>query len=111
LDLYVHEIVAQKMLDIFHGRRKQSDSFSRFQISGDVLMRVHAATSLGDASSAFDLEVRGRLGFVVYQDPDKIADGMRLISDVELWNEIALMHGASPATKIREAQTLKRGLS
>lgn len=111
LDLYIHELIAQKMLEIFEGRRSPSSGFQRFTIPNDVLMRIRAASSLADQNAAFDLEVRSRLGFATYQDPDKIADGVRLFSDVELWNEIALRHGATNSTKVNEAKALKRGLS
>ncbi|WP_317204507.1 hypothetical protein [Janthinobacterium sp.] len=111
LDLYVHELVAQQMLEIFEGRRTPSSGFQRFTIPNDVLMRIRAAESKADESSAFDLEVRSRLGFATYQDPDKIADGVRQFSDVELWNEIAIKQGATNATKVSVAKALKRGLS
>ncbi len=46
-----------------------------------------------------------------FQFPDDIADGIRLCSTVELWNEVALKLGATPATKTREAKNLKTQLS
>jgi hypothetical protein len=111
LDLYVHELVAQKMRETFDGVIAQASGFGRFTIPNDVLMRIRAASSPADASAAFDLEVRTRLGFSTYQDPDKIADGIRLISNCELWNEIALNLGATPATKTARAKALKLSLS
>jgi hypothetical protein len=111
LDLYVHELVAQKMLDIFEGIRVPSDAFLRFTIPGEVLMRIRSARHLFDESSAFDLEVRMRLGYSTFQDPEKIAEGIRLISNIELWNEIAVMLGASQVTKASKAKILKRELS
>lgn len=111
LDLYVHELVSQGMCEIFEGRRPQAKGFSKFQVSGDGLLRIHGASSLAGASAAFDLEVRSRLSLLTYQDPDKIADGIRFISDFELWNEIALKHGATPATKIARAKALRLELS
>lgn len=111
LDLYIHEIVAQRMLEIFDGVRAPSNAYLRFQIANDTLIRIRNAPSPTFASQAFDLEVRSRLGFCTYQDPDKIADGIRLVSDIELWNEVALHQGATPATKSAQAKLLKRDLS
>lgn len=111
LDLYVHELVAQRMRATFDGAIAVATGFGRFAIPNDVLMRIRMATNSADASAAFDLEVRTRLGFSTYQDPDKIADGVRLVSNCELWNEVAMKLGATEATKSARAKLLKRSLS
>lgn len=111
LDLYVHELVAQEMVAIFRGVRPVSSGYSRFQISNETLNRIRAASTPSDASAAFDLEVRDRLSYLTFQDPDKIADGIRLFSNIELWNEVALKLGATQATKGVHAKRLKTELS
>jgi hypothetical protein len=111
LDLYVHEIVAQNMVMIFEGARSSCPGFGQFQCSGDALMRIRNAPTPSAASAAFDLEVRSRLSRVTYQFPDVIADGIRLVSDCELWNEIALAQGAADSTKNAQAKALKKSLS
>jgi hypothetical protein len=111
LDLYVHELVAQEMLATFEGRRPASEAYQRFRISNETLDRIRVAATASDASSAFDLEVRTQLSILTFQDPEKIADAVRLISDIELWNEIALALGATQATKTTEAKALKKDLS
>jgi hypothetical protein len=111
LDLYVHELVAQEMLATFEGRRPVSAAYQRFRISNETLDRIRAAITPSDASSAFDLEVRTQLDASSFQDPEKIAEAVRLISDIELWNEVALALGATQATKTTQAKTLKKDLS
>lgn len=111
LDLYVHELVAQGMMETFEGRRKPSAAFLRFQLSNEALLRIRATTLPEVASSAYDLEVRSRLSLATYQEPEKIAEGVRLISDVPLWNSIATKLGSSPATMDNDAKVAKRGLS
>ena len=111
LDLYLHELIAQKMLAPFEGQRPASPGYLRFQVSNETLNRIRAAAVSSDANAAFDLEVRGQLGYVTMQDPEKIAEGVRLFSTVELWNEVALKYGATPATKATEAKRLKKELS
>jgi hypothetical protein len=111
LDLYVHELVAQLMLAIFEGRRSASPAYLKFDVSNETVNRIRAATSTSDASAAFDLHVRTYLSRITYQDPEDIADGVRLCSSVELWNEVALKLGATPATKVDEAKSLKKQLS
>lgn len=111
LDLYVHELVAQNMLAVFNGARATSPAYSKFQIPTETLSRIRSANSSTEASQYFDLEVRTRLGFNSYQDPEKIADGIRLVSPIELWNEVALHLGATQQTKLVQARSLKRSLS
>jgi len=108
MDLYVHELVAQSMIAIFEGTRPPTPAFLRFQISTDAMLRIRAAASPTEASLAFDLDVRDQLSRDTFQAPDDIADGIRLISTIELWNEIALALGANPATKSTVAKSLKR---
>jgi hypothetical protein len=111
LDLYVHELVAQEMLATFEGQRPASAAFRRFRISNETLERIRAAARPSDASSAFDLEVRTQLAIASFQDPEKIAEAVRLISDIELWNEVALTLGATQATKANQAKNVKKVLS
>jgi hypothetical protein len=111
LDLYIHELIAQEMFATFSGRRPVSSGYSRFQISNETLHRIRAAATPSDASAAFDLEVRDRLSYLTFQDPEKIADGIRLFSNIELWNEVTLKLGATPATKAASAKHLKMELS
>ncbi len=111
LDLYVHELVAQGMLATFEGRRLATPAYLRFQISTETLNRIRAAATPSEASAAFDLYVRTYLSRITYQAPDDIADGVRLCSTIELWNDVALKLGATPATKADEAKSLKTELS
>lgn len=111
LDLYVHEFVAQRMLAIFDGSRPKAPGFLTFKLPTETVDRIRTAATPAEANSAFDLEVRRQLGFSTFQDPEKIADGIRLCSAVELWNSIAMHQGATEATKSDRAKHLKRTLS
>jgi hypothetical protein len=99
------------MLEIFEGHRLPSPGYLRFQISTETLERIRTAATTSDAGAAFDLDIRNQLSYVTYQDPDKIADGVRLCSRIELWNEVALKLGATSTTKVSEAKNLKTALS
>lgn len=104
LDLYVHELVAQQMVAIFEGRRTPSPGFLRFNLTNDTMHRIRSAANASAAAAAFDLEVRDQLSRVTYQDPDRIADGVRLFSEVELWNEVA-------SKLLLDPKVLKKNLS
>lgn len=97
LDLYVHEVVAQNLLQIFQGLRPVCPGYSKLKISSDTLMRIYEHGPGIESETAFDLEVRTQLARITYQFPDDIADGIRMVSSVELWNEIAKHQGATGA--------------
>lgn len=111
LDLYVHELVAQRMVLIFEGKVPKTPAFQAFRIPTETLDRIRTAASPTDSSAAFDLEIRRQLGFSTFQDPEKIADGVRLCSGAELWNAVAIHQGATEAKKTTIAKGIKKTLS
>lgn len=111
LDLYVHELVAQRMLATFETLQSPTPAYSRFQVANESLDRIRSASNPFDAGAAFDLDVRNQLSAQSFQDPEKIADAIRLISTVELWNAVALKLGATETTKVAEAKKLRVNLS
>src|SRR5687767_4848120 len=106
LDLYVHELIAQRMLEVFEKRRAPSPAYLRFKFSNETLDRIRAATAPGAAGAAFDLELREQLSLLTFQDPDRIAEGIRLISTAELWNEIAVHFGAGIGNRAQVAKSV-----
>jgi hypothetical protein len=111
LDLYVHEVVSQNLLKIFQGIRPVCQGYSKLQISSDTLMRIHSSGPGLISDTAFDLEIRTRLARVTYQFPEDIADGIRMVSPIEFWNEIVRYHGAGPASVKTDATALKGELT
>lgn len=111
LDLYVHEVVAQSLVKIFQGTRPTCPGYSRLQITIDALTRIRAAGPGAVSDATFELEVREKLSRVTYQAPDEIADGIRLISSIELWNEVAKYHGATGGAIKSQAGAQKIELS
>lgn len=111
LDLYIHELVAQRMLEIFDGLKSPTPAYLKFKIKNDTLERIRSVKIKTDASAAFDLDIRNQLSFLTYQDPEKIADGIRLFSPIELWNEVALKCGATLSNQNTVAKTVKKDLS
>lgn len=85
LDHYVHEITRIGMLDVINGSRMTTNAFRRFQVSIEA-----ALTGLtGSGSTWFEDEIRQKHGFLTFQQPDKIADAIRLFSDCQLWPSVA----------------------
>ncbi|MGA6802969.1 hypothetical protein ACPEHR_10195, partial [Escherichia coli] len=85
LDLYIHELVAQRMLEIFQGRRASTQKYDKFTMPHSVMNNIFNNAWTRD--QIYDLEVRRQLGIQTYQTSESIADGIRLISNISLWRE------------------------
>lgn len=93
IDQYVHELVRIGMLECCAGGRAQAQAFGRFQVT---LQGVMGAINPPSPVAWLDDEIRTRHSFQSFQHPDKIADAIRLISDVPLWDEVAKGMGMKP---------------
>jgi hypothetical protein len=87
LDLYVHEVVRIGMLECFRGQRVRTDAFHRFQVT---IAGTLQAVSMPASDVWLDEQIRDGLGHRTFQQPDDIAQAIRLISNVELWNSVAV---------------------
>ncbi len=85
LDYLIHELTRIGIIEISKGSRPKTDSFSRYQVPLDAV--EHGFTGhphelwLGEA-------VRDKHSWLSFQHPDKIADAIRLISPIKLWEEV-----------------------
>ncbi len=93
LDHYIHEVVRLGMLEIYKGKRATAAGFQRFNVS---MEGVTQGLTLPASSGWLENEIRTRHGWLSFQHPDKLADGIRLISDIKLWEEVAKDLGKTP---------------
>lgn len=98
LDHYVHEVTRLGMLESLVGSRPQTPAFLRYDIS---IANALQAGGSGTSSAWLDAEIRIRHGYVSFQTPDKIADAIRLISSIQLWNSLAASLG-TPADDLKK---------
>lgn len=96
-DFFVHDLTRVGMLECHNGLRPKTDAYNRFQLP------MHVATSL--SLSALESEIRTRHSYLSFQQPDKVAEAVRLFSDIELWNEVAAECGMAPKV-IKQAFSL-----
>lgn len=94
LDYYVHEITRLGMLECWRGSRSPTISFNKFSLPTRATIAAMANASQADA--IFENEVRVRHSYVSFQQPDKIADAVRLFSDIGLWDAVATRLGRTP---------------
>lgn len=90
LDHYIHEIARVGMLEVYSGQRSQTAAFQRFQVTMD---NVIIGLSAPGANTWLETEIREKHGYLSFQNPDRIADAVRLFSSCELWPSVASQLG------------------
>jgi hypothetical protein len=96
MDHYVHGIARLGMLEIQAGVRPTTPAYLRFQVSLDCV-----AGLIGGATAALDAELRARHGHLSFQQPDKIAEAIRHVSSISLWEAVA-NRLAEPVSHVKE---------
>ncbi|MGW5690992.1 hypothetical protein ACWEWX_08535 [Streptomyces asiaticus] len=84
-DHFVHEEVRARMIAIQLGQNRRAKGFDKFRVS---LAAVNLALTSGGVSW-LEQEVREQHGYLSFQQPDKVADAFRLVSEVSLWVEVS----------------------
>ena len=90
LDHYVHELTVRGMLEVYDGNRPQTDAFAKFDVP---LVALTGSSPIRLNRAAFEDVVRQRHSFLSFQQPDKIADAVRLFSSTQLWPSVAAKLG------------------
>lgn len=88
LDYYIHELTALGMVEAFEGKRIKTQAFLNFRVSVGSF-----SNGASHGSSWFESEIREKHGFLSFQQPDKVADAIRLFSDVKIWKEVSAKMG------------------
>lgn len=94
LDFYVHEVTLMGMLEVYAGTRHPTQAFKNYRVSAGAML---AGSSSGE-TAWFENEVRDRHSFLSFQQPEKIADAIRLFTDVKLWQSVATSLGQTEPT-------------
>ena len=94
LDHYIHEIVRIGMLDAYKGDHPRTPAFLGF---GITINSVLQAIPNSEGEAWLEQEIRNRHGHMSFQNSEKIADAIRLISEAHLWNEVAAHIGSTGA--------------
>jgi hypothetical protein len=85
-DFFVHEITRMGMIEIYQGKRPQTPAFLRFTVSFDqILLGMAAPQEVKWLNNA----IKQQHSWQSFQQPTKVADAIRYISDVPLWDEVA----------------------
>ena len=102
LDQFIHELVRLGMLDCYRGVRPVTPQFLTFNVSLESVL-VNANSM--DDDEWLDEEIRKRNGFRSFQNSERIAEAIRLISSAHLWNAVSNRLNR-PASDIRDQLNL-----
>jgi hypothetical protein len=93
LDHYVHEVARLGALEVFAGKRAAPPAFGRTRVTVEGVL-----TALKNPSSAlwFENEIRREHGFLSFQTADKIADAIKLFSNIQLWKRVGKQLNQEP---------------
>jgi len=94
LDHYIHAVARVGMLEVFTGKRPPTGAYLKFPVSANTLMASNSGSSGIDL---FEEEIRERHSFLSFQQPDKVADAIRLFSTCKLWEEVGIRMGSTPS--------------
>lgn len=106
-DTFVHEEIRARIIAIFASGVPMPKALERFRVS--LLSVQMALTSSG--LGWLETEIREQHSLLSFQKPDKVADAVRLISDVQLWRALADHLGQGPLGGETGDQILKRRLT
>jgi hypothetical protein len=101
LDQFVHEFVRLGMLEVQQGNRPSTDSNLAFRVP---IVAVKAGLANPTQVDWLDQAIRQAHSWQSFQHPEKIADAIRLVSNVKLWQDVAKEIGAD-ATAVKARLT------
>ena len=94
LDFYIHEATLVGMIEVYTGKRPATPAFEKYRVSVGAMMAGHPA----GGTVWLEAEIRDRHSFLSFQQPDKIADAIRLFTDVKLWQAVGATLGQDDST-------------
>jgi hypothetical protein len=91
-DYYIHEITRLGMLEVFNGLRPSTNGFKQFSIPLQAVL-PSLSGSVGDGW--IDELIRQKHSYLAFQNPDKVADAIRLFYSCDLWQSVSNQLGMS----------------
>lgn len=98
-DTLIHDLARIGMLESYMGARARTGAFGRFKIPLETVILAIASPGL---TNWLEDEIRNQHSYLSFQQTDKVADAIRLISGKVLWREVGAILGITEETaKIR----------
>src|SRR3989344_4457801 len=88
LDCYIHNLIKEKMIEVFKGNISETDSFKKFKIT---LEEVKNALSNPTSFSWLENEIYAQHSWKSFQQSKKIEESIALVSPKRLWYEVGII--------------------
>jgi hypothetical protein len=112
LDTFIHAEVKARMIAAFAAGGPFTPAFDRYRVSlASVRLALANQGNPGAQLNWLDSEVQEQHSYLSFQQPDKIADAVRLVSGVKLWDEVANYLGQGPVGADPGSKVVKRRLT
>ena len=95
LDQFIHAVLIYKAMDILKNGKPQSASFYNLTIGLNSVSLFLNNTNAIDAFPIIEKEIRTNLGWKSFQQPDKIAEALKIVCDKKIWDEVSGIMGIS----------------
>lgn len=82
-DFFIHEFVIEEMIEIYKGNRATTPHFN------DYTIPISSTIGSIPSESFIQAHIRKKHSWLSFQDPDKVADALRLISIKKVWEEVS----------------------
>jgi len=91
IDHLIHELTIIGMREIFTGARPVTTKYNSHNVSLGFMNAITSTPPL----VTFESEIRRSLGWQTFQRPDKVKDAISLFDSLQLWQQVALVMGAT----------------
>jgi hypothetical protein len=97
LDLYVHDVIRNGMVEIFTGNRPETQAYHRFAVSLGTLHRLMDAPH-NEQARVFEVEIAEKISRYTYQSAKRIAEGLEFITEDNVWRSVSKTMGRDIGT-------------
>ncbi len=107
LDHWVHEEIYHRAVALaLRPAGPKPARFHKLEMPMALFDRVHYEAAPLD--ELFGQHLRSRLGFISYQNPDRIREGFALVSDITLWRRVAEVMSGQARTAVTASEVRQR---
>lgn len=90
LDQYIHQLVVERAIHILKVGGQLPSNFSKLLVC-DSIANALQSTHISEALVFLEKDMRVKLGWKSFQQPDKINEALRYISNLNIWSEVAAL--------------------
>lgn len=104
LDQYIHQVIVYEMKEIFIQNKQIPASFSKLLVGADVLNLIINGNPV-DKIELIENDIRLKLGWKSFQNPEKINEGLKMVFEKEIWKTVSAMMSNNP-TDVKQRLSL-----